>query len=398
MKQIISKPGEVLQIITSRSLSGCLTVAHPDLPNLGWQLFLGEGRLHYATLAKSENQIERLRCLWQNIPWELPLPDFEQGNQYSNDYELLCNWQEQNQISIANFRKLLIYLSREALIQAFSCDRVLIRFQSNHHLKRILVAAPVRDLVKPSLAEIRYWQGLRKVLLSPLSKIILEQKQLDQFCSVWDRIMPVNHPELAETELEPDSRTQPIATITMSSWIRLLLNGYNLYDLAYQAGVTPLDLSKWLQPYLEQQILTVCNAQGQDIKPVAVKSYKPIIACVDDSKTVQRQVRMILEMADFEVISITEPATSLSILARQVPQLILMDVSMPEIDGYELSSMLRRSQKLKDVPIVMLTSRDGIIDRLRAQLVGAVDYLTKPVQPDKLLSKVQYFCDMKIAS
>ncbi|MDX1976866.1 MAG: response regulator [Pseudanabaenaceae cyanobacterium bins.68] len=396
MKQIVSKPGEVVQAISARSLSGCLTISHPQLPNWGWQLFLGEGRLHYATIC-NQNQIERLRCLWQNLPWALPHPDFSNQEQEANDYELLCNWKQQYQISIANFRKLLIYLSREALIQAFSYDRVLIRFQPNHTLKQVLVAAPIIDLIKPSLAEIRYWKAMRKILLSPLSKISLEQKQLDQFCAIWDRVMPTNQAELAEQGNTP-GKTDQTPSITMSTWIRLLLDGHNLYHLAYQSEVSPMILTKWLQPYLEQQILTVSNAEGVYVQPAVVKSYKPMIACVDDSKSVQRQVTMILEMAGFEVVSITEPATSLTILADQVPQLILMDVSMPEIDGYELSAMLRRSPKLKDIPIIMLTSRDGIIDRLRAQLIGAVDYLTKPVQPDKLIAKVQQFYHSQIAS
>jgi twitching motility two-component system response regulator PilG len=66
-----------------------------------------------------------------------------------------------------------------------------------------------------------------------------------------------------------------------------------------------------------------------------------------------------------------------------------MDINMPDIDGYELCRMLRQSRQLKDVPIVMLTGRDGLIDRLRAQLVGANSYLTKPFAPEQLTQAVQ---------
>jgi twitching motility two-component system response regulator PilG len=66
-----------------------------------------------------------------------------------------------------------------------------------------------------------------------------------------------------------------------------------------------------------------------------------------------------------------------------------MDINMPDIDGYELCRMLRQSRQLKDVPIVMLTGRDGLIDRLRAQLVGANSYLTKPFAPEQLMQAVQ---------
>jgi twitching motility two-component system response regulator PilG len=66
-----------------------------------------------------------------------------------------------------------------------------------------------------------------------------------------------------------------------------------------------------------------------------------------------------------------------------------MDITMPEVDGYELCKMLRQSRHMRSVPIVMFTGRDGLIDRMRAQLVGANDYITKPVNADKLISKVQ---------
>jgi twitching motility two-component system response regulator PilG len=94
-------------------------------------------------------------------------------------------------------------------------------------------------------------------------------------------------------------------------------------------------------------------------------------------------------MSGFQVLGITDPTSCLTALARQKPDLILMDITMPEVDGYELCKMLRQSRHMRSVPIVMFTGRDGLIDRMRAQLVGANDYITKPVNADKLISKVQ---------
>ncbi|RMF22855.1 MAG: response regulator [Cyanobacteria bacterium J083] len=97
---------------------------------------------------------------------------------------------------------------------------------------------------------------------------------------------------------------------------------------------------------------------------------------------------MTLEAVGYEVISITEPSTALKTLRYQQPILILMDINMPEIDGYELCSMLRRARKLEKVPIVMLTGRDGLIDRMRAKIAGANNYITKPCNPNKLLKLI----------
>ena len=94
-------------------------------------------------------------------------------------------------------------------------------------------------------------------------------------------------------------------------------------------------------------------------------------------------------MSDFQVLGLTDPTSCLTSLVRHKPALILMDITMPEIDGYELCTMLRKSRHLRNVPIVMFTGRDGIIDRMRAQLAGANDYITKPVNADKLITKVK---------
>ena len=115
---------------------------------------------------------------------------------------------------------------------------------------------------------------------------------------------------------------------------------------------------------------------------------RPLIACIDDSKTIQKQVRGILLLSGYEVLGITEPAQALTALVRQKPAAILMDVNMPDIDGYELCSMLRQSRQLREIPIIMLTGRDGILDRIRAKTLGVNFYLTKPFHPEHLVESI----------
>lgn len=118
-------------------------------------------------------------------------------------------------------------------------------------------------------------------------------------------------------------------------------------------------------------------------------NLRPIVACIDDSKTVQRQVQMTLEPAGYQVFSITDPTTSLTELVRKKPVLILLDINMPGIDGRELCVKLRRSRILKDIPIVMLTGANKEIDRTLAKFVGANDYITKPFDPNELIRVVK---------
>lgn len=131
--------------------------------------------------------------------------------------------------------------------------------------------------------------------------------------------------------------------------------------------------------------------KDREIKKESVKYTieKPIIACIDDSKVVQLKLKAILEKVGYKMLNITEPVLSLMTLNEHKPALILMDINMPEYNGYQLCKLINRSRKLKDVPIVMLTSRTGAIDKIRSKMVGAVSYLTKPFEAEELINLVQ---------
>lgn len=88
------------------------------------------------------------------------------------------------------------------------------------------------------------------------------------------------------------------------------------------------------------------------------------------------------------MISLLKPAQAMTKLIRTHPMLILMDITMPDINGYELCKILRKSPGLKNVPILMLSSRDGLFDRIQAKIVGANDYMSKPFTSTELVNMV----------
>ncbi len=109
------------------------------------------------------------------------------------------------------------------------------------------------------------------------------------------------------------------------------------------------------------------------------------IACIDDSPTVLQAIKSFLDDTSFSVIMISNPVQALMQIVRSKPDLILLDVEMPNLDGYELCSLLRRHPMFKATPIIMVTGNTGFIDRAKAKLVRSSGYLTKPfTQPDLL--------------
>ena len=112
------------------------------------------------------------------------------------------------------------------------------------------------------------------------------------------------------------------------------------------------------------------------------------IACIDDSPTVLHAMQEFLDDKSLTVILISDPVKALMQIMRSKPDLILLDVTMPNLDGYELCSLLRRHPNFKNTPIVMVTGNTGLIDRAKAKLVRASGYLTKPFSQSDLLKIV----------
>jgi chemosensory pili system protein ChpA (sensor histidine kinase/response regulator) len=110
---------------------------------------------------------------------------------------------------------------------------------------------------------------------------------------------------------------------------------------------------------------------------------------VDDSITVRRVTQRLLERNGMRVMTAKDGVDALSILQEHIPDVILLDIEMPRMDGYELATQVRADARLTDIPIVMITSRTGEKHRARAIEIGVNDYLGKPYQENQLLDAIE---------
>jgi chemosensory pili system protein ChpA (sensor histidine kinase/response regulator) len=109
---------------------------------------------------------------------------------------------------------------------------------------------------------------------------------------------------------------------------------------------------------------------------------------VDDSLTVRRVTGRMLRRQDMEVITAQDGIEALTLLEERVPDVILLDIEMPRMDGYELTRHIRRSSRFRDIPIIMITSRTGDKHRRLALELGVDRYLGKPYQEAELLDEI----------
>lgn len=120
------------------------------------------------------------------------------------------------------------------------------------------------------------------------------------------------------------------------------------------------------------------------------------VLVIDDSNTIRRSAEIFLKQGGHEVLLAEDGFDALSKVNDYEPDLIFCDILMPRLDGYQTCAIIKRNAKFSGVPIVMLSSRDGVFDKARGRMVGSQDYLTKPFTKDQLLRTVQELGSTKL--
>ena len=115
--------------------------------------------------------------------------------------------------------------------------------------------------------------------------------------------------------------------------------------------------------------------------------YKVLV--IDDSNTIRRSAEIFLKQGGHEVLLAEDGFDALSKVNDHRPHLIFCDILMPRLDGYQTCAIIKRNVQFASVPVVMLSSRDGVFDKARGRMVGSQDYLTKPFTKDQLLQAVR---------
>ena len=137
---------------------------------------------------------------------------------------------------------------------------------------------------------------------------------------------------------------------------------------------------------------------GEDQPIVAAPVQTPLAAgekvtilTVDDSPTIRKLLMMTLEREGFNVVQAQDGWEALVKMSECNPAMILSDINMPRLDGYKLCKFVKKHAKTKHIPVIMLSGKDGVFDKLRGRMSGCDGYLTKPFESNDLLEKIRSF-------
>ncbi len=115
------------------------------------------------------------------------------------------------------------------------------------------------------------------------------------------------------------------------------------------------------------------------------------VMVIDDSKTIRRTAESLLKKAGCEVCTATDGFEALAMIADHHPDVIFVDIMMPRLDGYQTCALIKHNEVYKSIPVIMLSSKDGLFDRARGRIVGSEQYLTKPFTKDELLGAIRRY-------
>lgn len=126
------------------------------------------------------------------------------------------------------------------------------------------------------------------------------------------------------------------------------------------------------------------SAEEKDVDLTGIK-----VMVIDDSKTIRRTAESLLKRAGCEVITAIDGFEALALIADIRPDVIFVDIMMPRLDGYQTCALIKHNEAYRSIPVIMLSSKDGLFDRARGRIVGSEQYLTKPFTKEELLNAIR---------
>lgn len=371
---VASKQIYLFNMLKKRQFSGELILIHPNKGQ--WRFFMYLGRILYAT--GGEHSVRRWR---RNLTAYLPkiaknhqLLEKEISSLNSNnvrfcwEYELVSRWLSEGKVN------------REQVLRMLSGIMLEIFFDLSQ-------AGQVKFYLKPDQGSI----AKEKLLPLDANKIIaVAWQHWQKWFQAKLGIFSANKAPIIRQPQHLKLRT-PEKTYTI--FTKLLTGKSTIRDLAFTFKRDLSSVGSLLLPYIQQGYIELMTIQDLP-SPVAKthlanlqKKGIPLIACIDDSPRICQSMKEILQ-SQYRFLGITEPLKAIPEILEFKPDVIFLDLMMPKTNGYEICSSLRKLSLFRNTPIIILTSNTNMIHRMKSKMIGASDFMTKPVQPSNVLQVV----------
>ena len=380
-----------LKNIKEQSFSGNLTVRVASNPI--WMLSFRMGRLGWVS-----GGIETVSCWQRNLTLarlDLSTDQLMQANnpQTKIDSHLLAQLLTEELIDRQKCADLVGRMTIECLFDIIqfsqhngnrlSCQ-IIQTGANNTQLNLLLPLLEIEPILTRSIQTWQEWSNANLAVYAP-------------------SLFPIVSKSVDISQIAPGSGLeQVIAAIDGNRSLRSLAIDYRQSVLKFTSSLSPLLRSgfitlshepksratKVISPEITEGSSGTLDPTGSG-SPVTQKS--PLIACVDDSLLIYQSLERILSAHGYRSYGIQDPLKIMPSLIRNKPNFIFLDLLMPIVNGYEVCEQIRKTPSLKDIPVIILTGKDGLIDRMRSKMVGATGFLGKPVDEDSVMKMLEKY-------
>lgn len=371
------KPIRFLETLKRLQFSGQLVLTAPN--GQQWSFYLYLGSIIYAT--GGNHPVRRWKrnlathcpqIAAQPAPLKLELVESD-STVLNNcwEYQQLCLWVAQKKIEIEPATAMIRSVIVEVLFDVAQAMRATSQIKHDEAITKPFTLIDVEDVISETHQLWQGWRNAKIITYSPNMAAIIKQPE------------------------EFQKYTKPQVYQILSA----LLNGQStLRDVAVRMKRDVGQVIRSLLPYIELGLVELVNIPDLPTPtqtpvfqqpPTPGTSARSLIACVDDSPLVCQTMEALLVAAGYRFIGVEDALRAFAALLARKPDLIFLDLMMPNTNGYEICTKLRKLPGFRDTPIVILTGNDGIVDRVRAKLVGASDFISKPVDADTVLSVIR---------
>jgi two-component system, chemotaxis family, response regulator PixG len=361
---------EFFESLKESKFSGQLIIS--DVQDISWIFYLYLGRIIYAS--GGIHPVRRWRRQLVAYCPEVLVNIGEIQTALSNiatensricwEYQLLSLWIDQNKISRDRATKVIYATVVEVLFDVSQAIQV------------------TCETIPDSLLSTRLALIDSEQVINETNKLWLAW----QSAKVADR-----SPDMAPIIRQPELLQQKTSAQVYSNLSQLLDGQQTLRDLSVRMKRDIVTVTRSLLPYIQLglvQLVPVKDIPPPVSTPIAQKlskittPHRTTIACIDDSPLICQALEKIVTEAGHQFVSEMDGLRAIAMLLSRKPNLIFLDLVMPNTNGYEICSQLRKLSYFRNTPIIILTGNDGILDRVRAKMVGSTDFISKPVQPN----------------
>jgi chemotaxis family two-component system response regulator PixG len=351
--------------------------------NINWVFFLYLGRIMYAT--GGSHPVRR---------WRRNLADFaphmlgDLNNLQTDiskivadeirtcwDYHLMCHWVDIAKITRQQANSIIRAAVVEVLFDLTRAMDVSCEFKEDNLLSTRMALIESEQVI---LEAERLWQAWQSAKIADRS------------------------PEMAPIIKQPEQLKQRTSVQVYKNLTQLLDGEQTLRDLAVRMKRDVLTVTRSLLPYIQLGLVQLIEVPDlpSPFKTTTINKNVPslknnvgkiLVACIDDSPLTCQTMEKIINGAGYQFLGISDAMRAIAILLNRKPNFIFLDLVMPHTNGYEICSQLRKLSSFREIPIVILTGNDGLIDRFRAKICGSTDFISKPVDGEIVLSTVNKY-------